>query len=684
VVKLKRIAAIAFMLLCLLSLIPLRYNASVNANPDSIHVPADYPTIQQAINHASSGDTILVQNGTYYEHVLINKSLSLIGEGRDLTVVNGSGVGSVISITASDVVVEGFTVMKSGKNAEDSGIHVEHSDGVIIGNNNIRDSTNGISLILSNNNTISGNVFVANSFYAVYLSSSSGNVISDNVISDNYVGVFLFSSTSNIATRNTASDNDYGIFLYSSIDNMILGNNISSNNYGGIYLAFSSNNTIYHNNLNNAIQASSDLANSWNYSGEGNFWSDYNGQDLNGDGIGDALYAISSNNRDSCPLMGIFLSFAVAFQGDLYHIGVISNSTISEFRFEIGAETGNRIIHFNATNTGGATGLCRITIPTTFMSYPYFVLANGEQIFPTTIGDSNQTQITLYFTYSLANQIITIISSEALRFYNELLVQYLQLQADLQALTVQYYLLSDNYGLLISNYSQLQIALAALNMSYQDLSIKYDGLYTSYEQLQLSFNNLNASYYSLSTDFTTLSGNYSQLTSDFIALQKEFNDLNVTNYLLSANFSILLGNYSQLLGESVKLQADFDTLNMTYYKLMSNYTLVLGNFSQLLISFDALNASYQNLLGLNTTYYALLDSFTILSGNYTQLRQDYQGLNASYQAHIVDYAENARNIQNLIYIFVVVTAIFIVTTIYLSKRAHSGAVTRSKARENNK
>jgi parallel beta-helix repeat protein len=662
----------------------MKYNASVKANPNAIHVPADYSTIQEAINHASSGDTILVQNGTYFEHVLINKSLSLVGESRDLTIVNGSGVGSVISITANNVVVEEFTVMKSGKNAEDSGIRVEHSDGVIIGNNNIRDSTNGISLILSNNNTISNNVFVANSFYAVYLSSSSGNVVSDNVISDNYVGVFLFSSTSNVVTRNTASDNDYGIFLYSSIDNMIPGNNISSNNYCGIYVTFSSNNTIYHNNLDNSIQASSDLENFWNYNGEGNFWSDYNGQDLNGDGIGDESYVISSNNRDNCPLMGIFLSFAIAFQESLYHIGVTSNSTISEFRFEIGAETGNRIIHFNATNAGGATGLCRITIPTTFMSYPYFVLANGEQVFPTTIGDSNQTQVTLYFTYSLTNQIITIISSEALRFYNELLVQYQQLQADLQALTIQYYLLLDNYDILTTNCSQLQTTLEALNMSYQDLNAKYDALYTSYEELQSSFNNLNASYYTLSIDFTTLSGNYSQLTSDFIALQNEFNDLNVTNYILFGNFSNLSGNYSQLLSESAKLQADFDLLNVTYYTLMSNYTLVLGNFSQLLISFDALNASYQNLLGLNTTYYALLDSFAVLSGNYTQLRQDYQGLNASYQAHIVDYAENARNIQNLIYIFVVVTAIFIVTTVYLSKRAHSSVVTRSRARENGK
>lgn len=670
-VKLKRIRVVAFTVLCLLSLAPLmKYRISVKANPDLIYVPMDYPTIQQAVNHANSGDTILVQNGTYYEHVLINKSLSLVGEDRDLTVVDGNGTGNVISINANNVTVEGFTVMRSGKNAEDSGIHVEHSGSVIVANSSIRDSTNGISLILSNNNTISGNAFVANSFYAVYLSSSGGNMVSDNVISDNYVGVFLFSSTANVVTRNTASDNDYGVFLYSSIDNMISGNNISSNDYGGIYLAFSSNNTIYHNNLNNLIQASSDLMNSWNYSGEGNFWSDYNGQDLNGDGIVDEPYVISSNNRDSCPLMGLFLSFAVAFEGELYHIGVISNSAISSFKFEIGTETGNRIIHLNTTNSGGATGVCRITIPTDFMSYPYFVLSNGEEISPTTIVSSNQTEVTFYFTYALTGQIITIISSEALHLYNELLVQFLQLQADLQALTIQYYSLAN--------------ALVALNASYEDLNTRYDNLYASCQQLQLSFNDLNVSYYSLSTNFTTLSDGYSQLTSDFAALQKEFNDLNVTNILLSENFSILSGNYSQLLGESVKLQADFNMLNLTYYSLQSNYTLVLGNFSQLLISFNSLNASYQNLLGLNTTYYALLDSFVILSGNYTQLRQDYQGLNAAYQAHIIDYAANARNIQNLIYIFVVVTAIFIVTTIYLSKRAHSSAVIRSKARENGK
>ena len=42
--------------------------------------PADFSTIQEAVDAASSGDTIQVKAGTYYEHVAINKSLALVGE----------------------------------------------------------------------------------------------------------------------------------------------------------------------------------------------------------------------------------------------------------------------------------------------------------------------------------------------------------------------------------------------------------------------------------------------------------------------------------------------------------------------------------------------------------------------------------------------------------------------------
>lgn len=47
-----------------------------------INVPSDYPTIQEAVNAASSGDTIQVAAGTYREQIYINKNLTLLGAGN--------------------------------------------------------------------------------------------------------------------------------------------------------------------------------------------------------------------------------------------------------------------------------------------------------------------------------------------------------------------------------------------------------------------------------------------------------------------------------------------------------------------------------------------------------------------------------------------------------------------------
>jgi nitrous oxidase accessory protein NosD len=45
----------------------------------TIYVPDDYSLIQDAVNAATEGDTIVVRSGTYFENVVVNKPLSLVG-----------------------------------------------------------------------------------------------------------------------------------------------------------------------------------------------------------------------------------------------------------------------------------------------------------------------------------------------------------------------------------------------------------------------------------------------------------------------------------------------------------------------------------------------------------------------------------------------------------------------------
>ncbi len=73
----------------------------VNVSAATITVPDDYPTIQQAVNAAAPNDTVFVRSGMYYEHVTIDKSLTLQGENRDTTIIDGSGSGNVIYTTAN-------------------------------------------------------------------------------------------------------------------------------------------------------------------------------------------------------------------------------------------------------------------------------------------------------------------------------------------------------------------------------------------------------------------------------------------------------------------------------------------------------------------------------------------------------------------------------------------------------
>ena len=94
----------------------------LSARAETIYVPSDYPTIQDAIDAANSGDTIVVQSGVYVEQIVINKNKIRIrsSNGPDSTVIQGTN--TVITIHGKEIVLEGLTVQ--GVNAT-AGIEVQ-------------------------------------------------------------------------------------------------------------------------------------------------------------------------------------------------------------------------------------------------------------------------------------------------------------------------------------------------------------------------------------------------------------------------------------------------------------------------------------------------------------------------------------------------------------------------------
>lgn len=482
--RMKRVASIFSILLFLAFIMPLKLQIDLKPNlnvalasgnlDNVVYVPTNFTTIQSAINNAIAGTVIYVLNGTYHEDLIINKSISLIGINRDTTIIVGYQANYVLSVTAANVQINNLTIMKTGISTDESGIRLSSSGNVVTHNN------------ITNKNADSG----------IFLYLSTNNVISNNVVSGNGNGFSLYLSGNNIFSGNIVSNNNAGAGLYLSSNNVFEGNTIS-NNYYGVYLRLSSNNNVlYHNNFNNTIQVLSDSPNIWSSGFEGNYWSSYNGTDaLSGplrnetgpDGIGDQPYLLDEYNQDSYPLMGMFIGLTASLRDQAYQITSISNSTISDFGFEIGKETGNKIIHFNAVNENDTAGFCRIMIPTELLGYPYVVLISGEEITPTLLGVSNSTAAILYFTFLDGGRTISVISSKTLHLYNDLLAQYLALQLILNDMNTTYYGLLDNYTFLFINFSQLQDRYLAMNSSYQEHLSDYSRNAESFKNLTYAF-----------------------------------------------------------------------------------------------------------------------------------------------------------------------------------------------------
>lgn len=328
------------------------------ATVNNLDTKVNYTTIQAAINDQETvdGHTIFVEEGTYYEHVVVNKSISLIGEDRDTTIIDGNGTGAVVILTVQNVFVSNFTVINAGfqapisgaillnetancvienvatMNSDPCGIALINSSRNKISRSKSFNNTWGLLLVNSNENVIVENMISGNS-YGIGLGGPEGsnnNLLADNTISDNiHHGIDIF-GLDNQVSSNQILNNRNGVLLDMANDTLVVGNDISNNSQYGVYLIRDSegntvientiqfnsfgvflrmdagnNNVFYHNNIiTNTIQiVSFNSPNTWDNGSKGNYWSDYNGTDGNGDGIGDTPYVIDDYNQDNFPLM---------------------------------------------------------------------------------------------------------------------------------------------------------------------------------------------------------------------------------------------------------------------------------------------------------------------------------------------------------------------------------------------
>ena len=285
----------------------------VKAEADAIVVPDDYGSIQEAIDYASEGDTIYVKEGTYHENLLINKPLSLIGENVDTTVIDGNppeGYRIPIKIQCDNVSVSGFKLLYGY-----AGITVGEVKHCSISGNRIAGGQHGIKLFGTSYSNITENYLEQIGLSgAIQLSDSNYNLVTGNYITSCTEGIQVWQhSTNNTVMENTITKCDDKAIRLQYADNNTVARNYVSNSDIGTSIYVANNNTITHNSyVNNTEQLPSGewewYAKTFGYNGSQNiinqnYYSDYNGTDGNGDGIGDTPYVINEENQDNYPLM---------------------------------------------------------------------------------------------------------------------------------------------------------------------------------------------------------------------------------------------------------------------------------------------------------------------------------------------------------------------------------------------
>ncbi|MCD4806759.1 MAG: right-handed parallel beta-helix repeat-containing protein, partial [Methanococcoides sp.] len=250
-------------------------------------------------------DTSNVVDGKYIYYLL---------DASDIIIDSDSNAGTVYCINCDNITVKDLnltnnsvgvyffdthrsTIQGNHITSNKVGIRLEQSSNNSITMNNASNNDGGILFKNSGNNIITGNIAYNNFLIGMFITDFSNNntIVSNNVSNNNFFGIVIADSGGNTVVTNYVSNNyNTGIFLSDSNNNTIAGNNIIFNKYG-IDLSSSSSNFIYDNYLNNTNNAIDNGNNSWNITKiagtniigglwlGGNYWSDYNGFDVDGD-----------------------------------------------------------------------------------------------------------------------------------------------------------------------------------------------------------------------------------------------------------------------------------------------------------------------------------------------------------------------------------------------------------------
>ena len=223
------------------------FAATSPARGGEVLVPAG-GSVQAAIEAAAPSGVVRLGPGRHAGPLVIDKPLSLIGEAD--TRLEGPGTGSVITVNAPDVRIEGLEITGSGRDlpAMDSAVLVNRTaERAVIRGNRMTGNLFGVYLHGASGTLVENNVIVgradlrmAEAGNGVSIWNAPGSRVIGNTVRQGRDGIFVNVSKNNVFADNTFSDLRFAIHYMYTNDSQVIGNR-SRGNHVGWAIMYSSN-----------------------------------------------------------------------------------------------------------------------------------------------------------------------------------------------------------------------------------------------------------------------------------------------------------------------------------------------------------------------------------------------------------------------------------------------------------
>jgi len=184
----------------------------------------NYTNITTALYDSGKNDTIYVYNGIYNEDLFLYRSINIIGENAEKTIINATDV-PIFAVDVANIRISDFKLQ--GKSA-------------------------GLWIIGAENLTISNNIIENIEYFGILIEGGLDLIIKHNKINNNKIGLFSIFDLNNTICNNTYNNNKIGLFFNIGQENKISHNQIDENSVGVFIFSFSLFNTVEYNNITNS------------------------------------------------------------------------------------------------------------------------------------------------------------------------------------------------------------------------------------------------------------------------------------------------------------------------------------------------------------------------------------------------------------------------------------------------